>query len=159
MSVSLVILAFYFALSVREAKGLGNATIVIHDREKEYISFFCIPNLFSCKVPLTVKLLKQGVEEPIVSATFYSWDNETNENISDSARMLDIPCWKEVKILNNCVDYWQQSAKIGSVIFFKIKWIWTLFFVHQGTYICQAVQSEMVKESSQTFSGILHVCC
>ena len=139
-------------------------------RFSEGLELWCKAIDFDYKWPVQVKMLKDGLDEPIISGNFSSSQIFLNGTIisNDSCYSLSKlnkplqPCYTEMKLQtsNNfwfcgflaegCGTYREYEA----LLLFQLDWLWALPFIHWGNYTCQAIQNDILVEETLLMEGI-----
>ena len=110
--------------------------------------------------PLNVKLLKDGVDKPIITALFSQPEAESSDLCA--SKNHNNPCFTEVNVTGNNVFWWcgllasKCEYNRGEVAGtrFSISWTWAIFFIHWGNYTCIVEQNAMASNASISVYGI-----
>ena len=151
--------------------------------DPSYIFISCYARDYDQESPLFTRLIKDGVEEPIISAKFYGFYDGLEGDVSEET-MIDnyscystfrfdekgiwqeylLPCYSSCELKVND-DFWWCGfiayrciidPKYETNIEFSIKFSYILPYIYVGNYTCQIEQNGAVRNS--TFSiekGIL----
>ena len=143
--------------------GIGELSVFVttSDENEIYFRVQCQASLPDYESPLYVTLMKEGLEEPIISAVFYSSLGASNANISNENTASNTSCYKpnasipcfnnyQMKVNNNfwwcgyLADFCNLHA--DNAFQFFIFWGSTVWFIHWGKYICKIEQKGTILE-------------
>ena len=168
---------FYIAHIIDVAVAL-NVTIisnVLQNRNPEaYREIFCYPRYYHHESPVITRLLKEGVETPILSAKFYGWFNSTNStpdsnsscysrdslDISGNFKANALPCFTSAQLLETNDNFWWCGfindqcgieTTVETSIRIQIKWYLVIPFLHLGNYSCEVEQNGTLATSTYAF--------
>ena len=147
----------------------------------EIFLIHCDSKGYDYQSPVYTRLLKEGVEDPIISAVFYGTYSASNESVENDTKWFPAPCECEYKydewgnialIYPPCFTHHQIQNNNGfwwcgtfanfcgrlylreTLIAFEKNWRWINPFIHWGNYTCQAEQNGTIKEYSFQMQGI-----